>query len=101
MRLFSLFILLFILLSSFETKADIPAIKGRVTDADTQAPLAGATLSIPELRISVVSDQNGEYHFPSLPSKGRFLIEVKFVGYKSVVQTINTTSLVSVDFKLK
>ncbi len=101
MRLFSLFILLFILLSSFETKADIPAIKGRVTDADTQAPLAGATLSIPELRISVVSDQNGEYHFPSLPSKGRFLIEVKFVGYKSVVQTINTTSLVSVDFKLE
>lgn len=101
MKTFSFYISLFISFLAFTARADTPPIRGTVTDAATGNPLPGATLSIPELRISMVTNQKGEYFFPSLPQKGQFLLEVKYIGYKSVAQTVDVSKPVSVDFRLQ
>ncbi|WP_239468736.1 TonB-dependent receptor [Sphingobacterium multivorum] len=76
-------------------------ISGKVTDAKTNLPIAGATISLQQLRSSTASDQQGHYSFKSLPSSGRYLVEVRFLGYQSVVKTVDLTSEnLSLDFAL-
>lgn len=49
--------------------------------------MAGATVYIPDLKLSTVSDSTGNYKFKNLPS-GTFLIEVRFEGYKTITRNI-------------
>ena len=65
------------------------AVNGKVIDAKTQEPLAGATISIPDLRVAVIADENGEFSFNNIPEKGKFLIEIKYIGYKTLTQNID------------
>lgn len=81
--------------------ATAATISGRVTDSKTNQPIAGATISLLQLRSSTSSDQQGQYAFKSLPSRGRYLVEVRFIGYQSLIKTIDLTSdQVTVDFAL-
>ncbi|WP_223583474.1 TonB-dependent receptor [Sphingobacterium sp. GVS05A] len=81
--------------------ANAATISGKVTDSKTNQPIAGATISLLQLRSSTSSDQEGRYSFKSLPSSGRYLVEVRFIGYQSLIKTIDLTSAdVSVDFAL-
>lgn len=76
-------------------------ISGQVTDSKTRLPIAGATISLLQLRSSTSSDQRGHYNFKSLPSSGRYLVEVRFIGYQSMVKTVELTAEdLSVDFAL-
>lgn len=76
-------------------------ISGQVTDSKTRLPIAGATISLLQLRSSTSSDQQGHYNFKSLPSSGRYLVEVRFIGYQSMVKTVELTAEdLSVDFAL-
>ncbi|WP_312363003.1 carboxypeptidase-like regulatory domain-containing protein, partial [Sphingobacterium sp.] len=76
-------------------------ISGKVTDAKTNLPIAGATISLQQLRSSTASDQQGHYSFKSLPASGRYLVEVRFLGYQSVVKAVDLTSEnLSLDFSL-
>ncbi|RZA03687.1 MAG: TonB-dependent receptor [Sphingobacteriaceae bacterium] len=67
-------------------------LTGTVTDAKTNQPIAGATVSISQLRLNIVTDAQGKFSFSSLPSQGRYVIEVKYIGYQSVVKTIDLSS---------
>ncbi|NEU09052.1 TonB-dependent receptor [Flavihumibacter sp. R14] len=69
--------------------AALRQVKGRVIDANTKETLAGASISIPDLRITVVSDENGHFTFKNVPDKGKFLIEVKYLGYKTLTRTVD------------
>lgn len=69
--------------------AAVRQIQGRVIDANTKEILAGASISIPDLRITVIADDKGEFTFKNIPDKGKFLIEVKYLGYKTVTQNID------------
>jgi hypothetical protein len=40
------------------------AIRGQVTSRDSGAPIAGATVAIPSLNLSTVTDQDGRYVLP-------------------------------------
>lgn len=100
-------ILLFIL-SAFEISASTPsfklnvwAISGTVTDATTNEPLPGAIISIPELQRVAHTDQNGNFSFTKIASKGRFLVEVRYIGYKTMAQIINLSSTESLNFALE
>jgi iron complex outermembrane receptor protein len=64
-------------------------ITGKVLDYSSRQPLPGATISIPDLRISAVSNAQGEFTFHNAPDHGRFLVQVSFVGYKSYTQMID------------
>lgn len=88
-----LYILAIALLCSFDSPAAIPPIHGQVTDAATGLPLAGATLSIAELRLSVGTDDKGNYVFSKLPARGHFLIEVKYLGYKTIAEPVDVGSV--------
>jgi iron complex outermembrane receptor protein len=69
--------------------SETAVIKGIITDAQTSQPLPGATVSIPDLQISAVANAQGEFIFPNAPTRGRFLIQVRFVGYKSFTQMVD------------
>ena len=102
MSAFKLFVAIFVLhLCSANIYSSTPALRGRVTDVADNSPLPGATITVPELRISVTSNEKGEYSFPSIPQKGRFLIEVKYIGYKTISRTIDLSNPVSVNFALE
>jgi len=60
---------------------------GRVIDKDKGTPLSGASVYIPDLRLGVIADTGGNYHFKNLPS-GNYLLEVNFVGFKTLTQNV-------------
>ena len=52
-------------LLAFDLRAQEPtAVRGRVTSRDSGAPIAGATVAIPSLNLSTVTDQDGRYVLP-------------------------------------
>ncbi|MBS1565920.1 MAG: TonB-dependent receptor, partial [Bacteroidetes bacterium] len=75
------------------------ALYGRVAEHKSNTPLAGATVYIPDLKIGAVADSNGHYRFKTLPS-GTYLVEVRFVGYKSITRTVTINGDVEENFEL-
>jgi iron complex outermembrane receptor protein len=97
--------LLLALLSVFYT---LPAVadslasfKGKVTDATTQQPLAGATVYISDLKATTITNANGEFSFNNVPSRGKFLIEVRYLGYKTASQVVDLASTQNISFELQ
>lgn len=83
-RIQFIFVLLFVVTFTNSALATIfVEIKGKVTDASTQSPLAGATIYISDLKAFTRSDNDGNFVLRNVPSKGKFLVEVRFIGYKS------------------
>jgi iron complex outermembrane receptor protein len=74
------------------------SLSGRVTDK-TGAPISGATVYIPDLKLGVVADTNGYYRFKSLPS-GKYLIEVHSIGYKTFTRSVTVNGPVRFDLTL-
>lgn len=74
---------------------------GKVIDAATKAGLPGASVSIPDLRISVITDANGEFSISSAPTKGRFLIQIRYIGYKTLTETVDFSKSASVVFEME
>ncbi|SHI34397.1 iron complex outermembrane recepter protein [Hymenobacter daecheongensis DSM 21074] len=64
-------------------------ITGRVIDETTKEPLPGATVLFPDLKQATATGPDGTFRFSSLP-RGRFLMQVRFVGYTTVVRTVDT-----------
>lgn len=81
--------------------AETLAVGGRVVDAQSKQPLAGATITIPDLRISVITDQSGNFNLRNVPTKGRFLIEVRFIGYETLTRIVDLSLDNSWELELK
>jgi hypothetical protein len=58
-------------------------LKGTVTDAATQKPIAGAELIIPELDKIVFTNDAGEYDFESIAA-GKFQVIVRHPDYQTL-----------------
>jgi iron complex outermembrane receptor protein len=74
-------------------------ISGKITDKNTGRPIAGATVSIPDLKAGTSTDANGFYTLKNLP-RGKYLIEVNAMGYASVIDEIDLQRTETVDFRL-
>lgn len=86
---------------SFTASANSLAdLKGKVTDASTQEPLVGATIYISDLKATTTTNANGEFTFKNIPNKGRFLMEVRYIGYKTASQQIDLSSAEPISFAL-
>ncbi|AOM77618.1 TonB-dependent receptor [Pedobacter steynii] len=93
-----LIVLLYTFFSANSFAAELSEVKGKITDASTQEPLAGATVYISDLKAVTTTNSNGEFTLKNIPSKGRFLMEVRFIGYKTYskmvdLATINTLNV--------
>jgi iron complex outermembrane receptor protein len=62
---------------------------GHVVDATTKEPIPGATILFPDLRQATATGPDGTFRFASLP-RGRFLMQVRSLGYTSVARTVDT-----------
>jgi len=61
-------------------------LSGVVVDEENQ-PLAGATVLVPQANAGTITDAHGAFAIPLL-QKGRVAIRVSFVGYSTVLDTI-------------
>lgn len=98
LRSIGLMLCLFI---SIAASANTLPVTGKVVDASNQTTLPGATLTIPDLKITAVTDINGKFTFKSLPVRGKLIIQIQYVGYKTLAQTVDMTAHTPLVFALQ
>ena len=75
-------------------------ITGRITDKLNGEPVAGATVYIPELKTGTMADKDGVYKIDNLP-RTKVIIQVSFIGYKSVIENIDLATTSTKDFVME
>ncbi|MCH5597173.1 TonB-dependent receptor [Niabella ginsengisoli] len=91
-------VLLFII-NILYANEDKAGLSGIVKDGVSNTPLIGATVSIPDLKISTKTDANGRYAFNALPN-GHLTVQVSYIGYRSKVESIIISGMSTHDFSL-
>jgi iron complex outermembrane recepter protein len=89
--------LLFSLLSFFANAQN--SLSGTISDEHDKNPLPGASIYIPDLKKGSTTDSQGTYTLTNLP-KGKFLVEIKFIGYATVVQSIDINGATTLNSSL-
>jgi iron complex outermembrane receptor protein len=92
--------LLLLLLPIYLHAVTVLAFTGKVTDAKTNDPVIGATVTVPQLKISTSTDANGVFNFATLPARGRYVVEVHYLGYQTLVKTVDLAVPSSLNFAL-
>lgn len=80
-----LFIFLLFALSSVSNAQLTQRIRGTVTELALQRPLSGATVTLPGIGRSTLTDSNGNFSFRDVPV-GRQQLQVTHVGFKEALQ---------------
>ncbi|MFT3845419.1 MAG: TonB-dependent receptor [Lacibacter sp.] len=75
------------------------ALSGKITDGKTGEALAGATVFFPDLRIGGTSDEHGYYSIQNI-AEGKYLVEISYTGYSTILETILLKGIVKRDFAL-
>ena len=75
-------------------------ITGKITDNLTGEALHGATIYIPELKTGAVADNTGIYKIENLP-KIKVIIQIRFLGYKSIVENVDLSAATSLNFSME
>lgn len=96
-----LVVLLYTCFNTIGFAAEVAEVRGKVTDSETKAPLAGATIYITDLKAITTTNSNGEFTLKNIPSKGRFLVEVRYVGYKTFSQKVDLSNPGSLNISLE
>ncbi|MES2112430.1 MAG: TonB-dependent receptor [Bacteroidota bacterium] len=92
-------LLLFLFLTVHSLAEAQVSISGKIRDSKNHSSLAGATVRIPELNISAISDSLGNYHIKNI-NRAAYLLEVSMVGYATHIETIDISSDVKKDYEL-
>ena len=75
-------------------------LSGLIVDAKTGKPLAGASIYLHEAKTGAMSDEKGLYKTPVVQA-GKYLVEVSFLGYTSVLEVMEITGNPTRNFALK
>ncbi|MCX2573476.1 TonB-dependent receptor [Pedobacter sandarakinus] len=94
-------VILYTLLGSTAFANTLKEISGKVIDASNNQSLPGATIYIPDLKVTSIANNDGEFTLNNLPTKGSYLVEVHYVGYRTATQIVNLASSGSLTFSLK
>ncbi len=94
---FYLFIYFFFGLNSY-TIAQIQ-VRGQVKDQSNGETLSGATIQIEGTYKATVADYEGNFSFQKLAT-GSYTFKVSFIGYKSLVQTVELSKNQTLTFEL-
>ncbi len=74
-------------------------ISGTVSEAASNETLIGVTVAIPELRAGVTTNEYGFYSI-TLP-EGEYHLQVSYLGFKKVVQTIGLSQNLKLNIKME
>ncbi|KAA5545653.1 TonB-dependent receptor [Adhaeribacter rhizoryzae] len=88
---FSIF-LIFISVAAFGQNS----LSGLITDNTTQEPLIGVSVYLPDLRQGAATDELGHFSINNLP-RGRFLVQVKLIGYSPIIKTVVISGATTLD----
>ena len=75
-------------------------LKGIITDAKTGKPLSGAAIFLHDAKVGVSSNEDGNYFIANIPS-GNHLIEVSYIGYSTIIETVAVEENTVKNFSLK
>ncbi|GEP91086.1 TonB-dependent receptor [Chitinophaga terrae (ex Kim and Jung 2007)] len=75
------------------------SLTGKVTDKNSNQGLPGATIYLPDLKLGATTDAQGNYIIKNVP-KGRFLVEVHYIGYAAYTETVAINGATTKDFVL-
>jgi len=92
-----LLLTLFIVLPSFLRAQNV--VSGKITDAVSGAPLVGASVYIPDLKLGAVSGRDGMFLIRNLPS-GAYLISISMIGYARQVEEVAVRGAISRNYGL-
>lgn len=76
------------------------SLSGKITDKQTGEPLPGVTIYLPDLKTGTISNADGTYKIENLPQR-KVLVQVKFIGYKLMAQSIDLAITQTKDFVLE
>jgi len=91
-------LILFLLCPLFLKAQENFTLSGTITDSQSNETLIGVNIIIPEIQSGTVTNEYGFYSI-TLPSN-TYKIQISYLGYKTVSETIQLTSDVSKNFKL-
>ncbi len=74
-------------------------LSGKIIDQQTGKPLAGAAIFIHELKTGAITNADGIFITPEIPS-GKYLVEISFQGYKTIIETIAISGKTEKNFSL-
>ncbi|WP_291907935.1 TonB-dependent receptor [Chitinophaga sp. CB10] len=75
------------------------SLSGKITDKNTHTALPGATIYLPDLKVGASADASGQYSIKNLP-KGKFLVELHYIGYAAYTEVLTIDGPTSHDFEL-
>jgi iron complex outermembrane receptor protein len=76
------------------------SISGKVSDKTSGEALPGAVISVSNTYIAVSSDIAGSFVIKNL-KRGKYEIKLSFLGYKTIVQTIELSQNASLNFQME
>lgn len=76
------------------------SFSGKVADKATKEPLVGVTVYLPDLKTGTLTDINGYFKLEGLP-KTKILVQLSYLGYKTLVQTIDLSDTSSMNFNME
>ncbi|MFH1319422.1 MAG: TonB-dependent receptor [Bacteroidota bacterium] len=87
------YIIIFLLFSYYIVNAQ-NQISGKITNHETNDALPVVNVYLLELHKGTVTNETGEYLLTNLP-KGKFKVQYSFIGYKTVVKTVQLNDSIS------
>jgi iron complex outermembrane receptor protein len=75
-------------------------LTGKITDAKTGESLPGASIYLHDLKKGTISDDKGMYRIANL-NGGKYLVEITYQGYSSIIETVTINGNTEKDFVLK
>jgi iron complex outermembrane receptor protein len=91
---------LILLQSASAAYSDKAFLKGKVTDALTHLPLAGASIYLHEAKTGTITNDQGLFATPFVPA-GKYLVEISFQGYQSIIETIEIKNITERNFEMQ
>lgn len=75
-------------------------LQGKILDAATKIPMAGATIYLPEANLKTQTNGDGEFKFTRLKNE-RYKLHISYVGFKPLERSVLVNGETKVDFSLE
>lgn len=73
---------------------------GKISDSKTGEPLPGASIYVHDVKKGAIANGTGNYRVQNL-AEGRYLVEISYLGFKSIIETVELRGELQRDFALE